>query len=380
MQVFFDDQIFHKQCRGGISRYYTDLALGLAKREGIRVVVFGGWHKNVFLKELTASQHLKILQRPRSASLRINRWAQRLSKVWRRLAFLQAIKQDPETIYHPTYFQVDDFLQRHAKGTVVTFYDMMAEVFLKERQVRHRSDKKNAALKTDAIIAISDSTRRDLQHFYPGIKTPIAVTHLTSNLGTLEDKVLPDFFLSASSYFLMIGPRAGYKNGLVALQAFGLLAKNRPNIHLVLCSQADLTAEEEGVLARAGIREQVHAIDADDTLLVRLLRGAIALIYPSRYEGFGLPVLEAMQQGCPVVTTRLTSLPEVVGEAGIYVDADSVEGMAATMEQLLTHPPKAQDSIKKGYEQAQKFTLANMVDGTLEVYEQVLTRTANGGQ
>ena len=373
MQVFFDDQIFQKQQHGGISRYFCNLAQGLAQRGDMRVILFGGWHTNSLIQELVSCNRLKLIQKPRPPSLKINRFAKTLSRWWRRLAFLQAIQQDSETIYHPTYFQIDPFLRRHAKATVLTLYDMIAELFPQPNQVKHRQDKKTALLQADAIIAISHSTQKDLQNFYPSVTERTSVVYLTSNLGCLKPSKLPDFFLLEGSYFLILGGRRRYKNGLLALQAFGLLAQKFPNIHCVLSSQeGSLRAEEKAVLAKAGVSERVHVLFADDVLLLRLFKGAIALVYPSRYEGFGLPVLEAMQQGCPVITTRLSSLPEVAGEAAIYVNPDSAQDIATAMARLLAEPQTVKSYVSKGYAQAKKFSLTNMAAGTLAVYERAL--------
>ena len=107
-------------------------------------------------------------------------------------------------------------------------------------------------------------------------------------------------------------------------------------------------------------------------MLASLLRHAVALVYPSSYEGFGLPVLEAMQQGCPAITTRLSSLPEVAGDAGIYINPDSPEEIARSMKRLLTQDQERQTFIEKGYQQVNRFSITQMAEETLAIYRELL--------
>lgn len=379
MQVFFDEHIFHKQTKGGISRYICDLAISLAQTKKIKVILFAGWCKNAFLRELPQHSHLHLIYKKRNDDLKINSFVKSLSSFWRRIEFRRAIAQDPETIYHPTYFEIDNFINKKSRATVVTFYDMIAERFRKDRQKRHRLLKQSAAQKADRIIAISESTRKDLEHFYPFTPIKTHVVYLGSDLkGTPHQHQSDNSLtrLTREKYFLMIGERRGYKNGLAALKAFAILSKTTPNIHLILCGgNTKIAADERSLIERNMITDRVHHLTADDTALVTLIRNAIAFIYPSHYEGFGLPVLEAMQHGCPVITTRLSSLPEVAGEAAIYVDPDSPDSIAYAMEYLIDQPKEREAYIQRGHRQARQFSTDKMAEEMLTIYRDSVEKT-----
>ena len=125
-------------------------------------------------------------------------------------------------------------------------------------------------------------------------------------------------------------------------------------------------------LGGLGITRRVIFVDyVSERELARYYSSARLLAYPSLYEGFGLPPLEAMACGCPVVTSNVSSLPEVVGDAGITVDPNDTDGLAQAMRRVLTDSKLREDMIKKGLEQAKKFSWEKAAEQTLEVYHKV---------
>ena len=378
MQVFFDDQIFHRQKIGGISRYICNLAEALAKTGRIKVTLFGGWSQNMLLRELSPNPNLRVIHFLRRDNLKIKSLATSLSGFWRHRAFERALKWDSNIIYHPTYFQLDNSIHKRAGATVVTFHDMISEVFMGENQrhEQHRAKKLKAAQKAHQLIAISNSTKRDMYQFYPFIKEEINVVYHGSSLRCLENSCSRSVALHPQHYFLFIGNRRGYKNGLAVIRAFALLIKDFPELKLLFCGgEVGPNNKEQSLIEQHQIADQVCYISADDSTLIKYLRNATALLYPSLYEGFGLPILEAMQNGCPVITTQLSSLPEVAGQAGIYIDPNSPEDIALAMKRMLLQPDERKNYIENGFRQAQKFSLAKTAENTLAVYEKALEPT-----
>ncbi len=378
MQVFLDDQIFHRQKIGGVSRYNCNLAEALARTNKIKVTLFGGWSQNAFLRNLIPHHNLRIVHLPRRDKLKIRRLAMGLSSLWRRRAFEQALKWDSNIIYHPTYFQPDDSLHEKACATVATFQDMIPEITanMSQQQERYRANKLKTARKAHRLIAASQSTKKDMHQYYPFIKERIDVVYHGSSLSYFEDCLSRSAPNHPQPYFVFVGKRRGYKNGLAAIHAFGLLAEAFPEVHLVFCGgEVGPGSEERSLIEGHRIDGRVDYVSADDFTLKKLLHGAIALVYPSLYEGFGLPVLEAMQHGCPVITTRLGSLPEVAGRAGIYIDPHSPEDIAIAMRRMLTQSDERKNFIDRGLHQAQKFSLAKTAENTLAVYRKALEST-----
>lgn len=365
MQVFFDEQIFVEQRYGGISRYICELAQTLAATNRIQVTVYGGWTGNEYIAELRNGQNLKVVYKPRRDELRINSLAKKLSRTFRRKAFANALKKDSQIIYHPTFFDPDPELSKLAQATVSTFYDFIPEL---EKNPNPRSqqflDKRREMAKTaDAILAISNSTKVDFAKFLPESASKVEVSYLASRFAW-------DKTITRKPSALIVGTRSAYKNGEAALRAFANAAIQRPDIHLMIAGGGTLNENEKIILSEC--MERVSFVAADDTSLQKAYSAATVLLYPSRYEGFGLPVLEAMQCGCVVITTKESSLPEVGGAAAIYLQPDDIEGMTDKICMLLKDEKAVDTHRKAGLLRAEEFSWNKTAKETLEVYERLI--------
>jgi glycosyltransferase involved in cell wall biosynthesis len=172
---------------------------------------------------------------------------------------------------------------------------------------------------------------------------------------------------------LFVGNRAGHKNFgtlLRALAASPHLVKS----HRIACfGGGKLTADEKNWAYSLGIPENalVH-LPGSDAVLGAAYANATVFVYPSLYEGFGLPPLEAMSAGCPVICSNTSSLPEVVGEAAITVDPESVEALRDAIERVVHSAELRQDLISRGHAQRQNFTREKTAAQTLAIYRSVL--------
>jgi glycosyltransferase involved in cell wall biosynthesis len=190
------------------------------------------------------------------------------------------------------------------------------------------------------VIAISEHSRGTLIERYrlspDRVRTiPLAVDHEVFSPG---DK-------AAQGPFLLYPARPWrHKNHARLYAAFARLRTSRPELRLVLTGQGDFGTLPEGVEARGPVSQDE---------LVRLYRGAAALVFPSLYEGFGLPVLEAMACGCPVACSNVTSLPEVAGDAARLFDPRDADGIAAAVDDVLGDPAPW---VARGLERAKRFT------------------------
>jgi glycosyltransferase involved in cell wall biosynthesis len=372
MHVFYDDQIFQIQSRGGISRYICTLAQGLARSDAVTVTLFGGISRNEHLTALPALPALRTIYARRRDRLRINTQIERLSRLWRRLAFLSARRRLRPIVYHPSYYVVDRFIAQRADAMIVTFHDLIPE-WLHQKSAATKPDRflarrQEAVQWADAILAISDSTRQDLERHFPGAGAKTTVVHLASSLAVDAGKLPPLPPLPFKRFFLFVGNREDYKNGCLALCAMTRLQKHFPEVGMLFFGGKPLAVEEQRYVSDHNLSSCIQQSRGDDALLAACYQQAVALVYPSTYEGFGLPVLEAMECGCPVITVRATSLPEVGGEAAIYIDPAKPESLLNAMLGLLTNDSARNEAVRLGKVQCAKFSWSRTVEETRQVY------------
>ena len=234
-------------------------------------------------------------------------------------------------IYHPTLYRALPWVRR--RRIVVTHHDCIHERFpqLISDAASVVESKRNLFAQADAIVCVSQSSRNDLHHFYDVAeqKTHV-VPHGFSPLqqGPVEG-IAEKTSGKMSPYLLYVGSRAGYKNFGLLLEAFsrsGLAARLPP----VGGRRRALAAAEQARVASLGLSGSVTLVPkAEDAALAHAYRDASLFIYPSLYEGFGFPPLEAMSLGCPVLVNRTSSLPEVCGDAAFYFEASDAEELSA---------------------------------------------------
>jgi len=381
LHVFFDDGIFHVQPVGGISRYVTSLAVALAASDRCRVTLFCGWSSAKVPDKLRGRPNLRVLHLPRPPAWRVNTAAGRLSALWKRAVFRSGSRSGEEFIYHPSFYTFDPFLARSADAMLITFHDMIAELTAEssKRSARHLEHKANASKQADGIMTVSHSTCGDLIKLHPWTSGKIAVTHLATNLGASSHPPSVKWSQAVAGYFLLVGHRDHYKNGQTAIDAFRDFSarQGEGGYGLVLCGGKPPSNEEMRVINSSGLGSKVIWTSATDEELEKLYSHAIALLYPSRYEGFGLPVLEAMACGCPVITTRASSLPEVGGQACIYIDPDDSRQIADGMQSLASDPQFRSRVISAGLKQSELFSWPRCANETLAAYNRALAARQN---
>ncbi|HBK22989.1 MAG TPA: glycosyl transferase group 1, partial [Planktothrix sp. UBA10369] len=245
--------------------------------------------------------------------------------------------------------------------SVFMAYDMIPEVLPANLDEPMWREKHYGIRHASAYIAISENTARDLVRFFPAIaEEPVTVAYcgvesLFLPAGQEEMRNFQMKYGISKPYFMCVGGGAGHKNSILFFRAFAQLASKQG--FEIVCTGSGVLLE--GELRNYTSGTVVHKLQLDDDELRLAYAGAVALVYPSKYEGFGLPVLEALSCGCPVITCSNSSLPEVAGEAVLYVNDDDVDGLANALCEV--QKPNIRNSlIAAGLEQAKKFSWSKM--------------------
>ncbi len=218
--------------------------------------------------------------------------------------------------------------------------------------------------RAERIISVSEFTKQDIirQYQTPAQKIAVACNGVRSIFRVLSQKEKEDTqkqYSQGKDYFFYLGSVHPRKNVARLIQAFDQFKKVTPSsIQLLIGGRLAWQTEAiEQALSQAEHRNDIHLLGyLDDTQLAKVLGAALALTYPSLFEGFGVPLLEAMHADVPILTSNSSSLPEVAGEAAIIVDPTDVDALSAGLQQLYASPVTRQDLIEKGRRQRQHFS------------------------
>jgi glycosyltransferase involved in cell wall biosynthesis len=244
--------------------------------------------------------------------------------------------------------------------SVFMAHDMVPEVAGWDLNLPMWREKHHAIRHAIRHFAVSRNTARDLARFFPEIR-PADVPVIYNGVDFSPSQNVAEFKARhgiVKPYFLLVGVRTGYKNAILFFRAFAQLGEERADYEIV-CTGSQLRLEAESA-ALAG-RARVHMLQLDEEEMQAAYSGALALVYPSTYEGFGLPIVEAMACGCPVITCPVASIPEAAGDAAIYVQPDDVPGLTRAMR-AVQQPQLRTELVTKGLDQARNFSWAKMAD------------------
>ncbi|MDR0868571.1 MAG: glycosyltransferase family 4 protein [Planctomycetota bacterium] len=267
-------------------------------------------------------------------------------------------------VFHPTYYD-PYFLAYLHKPFVLTIHDMIHEKFPAYFNQNDKTgfNKKNLALKSSKIIAISASTKNDILALYP----EIAAEKITVVYHGASMKPAPlDVNVEKENYLLFTGNRDGYKNFSTFAQAVAPLLL-RYGLRLI-CTGRPFDSPELALLSELAIADRTVCRFAAEEELADLYAKAVAFIFPSLYEGFGIPILEAFAAGCPAILSNTSSLPEVGGDAAAYFDPYNVEEMRKAIESVITSPSLQKELVVKGRTRLSNFSWEKCAKKTAAVY------------
>ena len=310
---------------------------------------------------------------------------------WRRIGMVKQITNAEINIYHGLSNELPRSIKKSKVKTVVTIHDIIFERYpetynIDERFV-HRWKVKQACKTANAIIAISEQTKADLINYYKIDEKKIFVAYQSCN-PIFQQKVSAEIIATVKKrynlpdkYFLFVSSIAPRKNLISICKALVLL-KDKMAIPLVVIGNGKKEKEEAKQFLRSnGIADSViflneMPVSNEESFtsaadFPAIYQQALALVYPSIFEGFGLPLLEALWSGLPVICSNTSSLPEVAGEAALYFSPLDVETLATHLFNIANNPDLVIQLREKGYIQAKKFTPENYANNIINIYQKL---------
>ncbi|MGE5656088.1 MAG: glycosyltransferase family 4 protein [Actinomycetota bacterium] len=374
-KIVYDYQVFCWQKYGGVSRYLYELATHLTQANEFEVKVLAIAYVNEYLKKCPPNLVVgfPVPHIPRGQVTKIlSKFNYEVSKAW--------LKVNPPDIIHQTYYSTQAVTAKGAK-VVVTVHDMTHErlqEFFNHKDIFNVKDntslaKKEAVERADRVICVSENTKKDLIEILAVDPQKISVIYhgysanVARNLTPLDPRI-------PQPYILYVGERGGYKNFQRFLQAYASSKQLKNNFNIVCFGGGALSASELNEINALELPEgKIFQIAGDDELLANLYRNASIFVYPSLYEGFGMPPLEAMALHCPVACSNTSCLPEVVGNAAALFNPYEPENIAEVMEKVLFSTDKSNNLIQLGTERIKHFSWEICAEQTKRVYLDLLS-------
>lgn len=285
-----------------------------------------------------------------------------------RAAFTAArFRRQKASIWHSTYYTVP----RSWRGPVVTtVFDLIQErfpsLFTLPQDAQIRKQKTKCIRSSDVIVSISNSTKDDLVSYYDVDPDKVVVVHLAAGSTFTSSSGWDPRLNEGRPYILFVGDRLHYKNAALLFEAYRRWA-SRTEVDLLFVGPPPSNAEKllvDGLGDGGRVR---FLTGVDDGALAAAYRGALVFVYPSLYEGFGLPLLEAMGSGCPVVASAIPSSVEVAGDAASYFDPNDPDSLIQALDGLLAESVRGL-AVREGHARALEFSWGNSAQRLVDLY------------
>ena len=364
MKILYDNNIFAIQKYGGISRYYIELIRTLLLEYPFEVSpkILSGLHRNDYLKysQLDLGSSLIYLPNFKGAGALLPKINYGYNSIFGKVS---------ADICHATYYKFPKRLPFNTKK-IITVYDLIHELYPMYFKKNDQTSliKAKAIEEADHILAISKNTKQDLIDIYKVAPEKITVTYLGVdhlNAGLKKNGIRKNFLL-------FVGPRNGYKNFRNLLIAFSRLLINNRTLKLVAFGGGNFTEDEKIFIKSLNIKsDNLQHITGPDQILLDLYSQALAFVYPSIYEGFGIPPLEAMGNGCPVIASETSSIAEVLGSAALLFDPNNVDEIMDKIESVIDDLSLRESLVTKGYKQIEQYTWKENAKATLKAYKKL---------
>ncbi len=383
MKVVVDGIIYQLQAHGGISRIFSEILPRLCEiDESLHITLLTS---GPCRQALPAHAHIQHSPIPRvERLLRPSRLWNPVVPLAKELVWQLYVGSGRGRIWHSTYYTMPYQGNRISWGgaSVTTVVDMIHERFHeylhKDNPVAFSEQKRRCIEQADRVIAISHSTRSDIIEYFGIPENKITVIHLAASTFFKEspethNNELRKRFGLGKPFILYVGKRGGYKNFQILLKAYSLW-KSRSDFELICVGgERKWSDNESEVITDSDLGNSVRLFDdVRDEELRRFYSSAYVFVYPSLYEGFGIPSLEAMACGTPVIASNASSMPEVIGDAGLYFEPSSREELLEALNSIADDGNLRRELIRRGLERSRMFSWEKTAAETYNVYKDIL--------
>ena len=366
IKVGYNYQTFTHQQYGGISRIFSEIAPLIDNSDDFNAKIYAGLYQNKYLRD---KSNITILGRQIAYPAKGLRFFLTLNPAFAKVA----LEIDKPDIVHETYYSGINTVPKRSR-TVITVLDMIHEKFAESMGSNKFSQVKADAIKrADSIICISNNTKKDLVEILNINPDKISVVYLSH---TVDHSLVIDINpIVSDPYILYVGLREDmYKNFERLLRAYASNKHLQESFKLVCFGIKPFSMRELDLIKELEIDiNNVLYYSGDDSILANFYTNAKAFIYPSLYEGFGIPPLEAMSFNCPVVCSNTSSIPEVVGDAGEYFDPYDIESISEAIEKVVFSSTISQEMISRGKERIELFSWNRCATETELVYKMLMS-------
>lgn len=355
LRVRFDSEIFGSQLHGGVSRYYAEL---------IRALPANGVDPTLIVP-LTFNRHLNRASEgvwagqvdPRYWSKVSHKVAQGFSVAADRFSAALG-KYD---VFHQTWYSLR---YNDVPNRVVTVHDMIPELLPDDVSMNSHAGKLASFTTASLVLTVSENTRQDLLALHPELNCPIEVTPLGVDLEYFRGKARGQ----EGNTILFVGSRRGYKNFPIFAQATSKLLKSNPCLSILCVGGGSLSEAELAPYIERDVASRIRQRTVSDAQLPEVYRTALCFVFPSRYEGFGLPMLEAFACGCPVVAAKASCFPEIAGEAAEYFDPLDSNQLLEVLTRVCSDRARRQHLRAQGVLRAADFSWHRTAQLTADAY------------
>lgn len=358
--VLYDSQIFDQQRFGGISRYFCEIINRLNMKQDIAV----RYSMNYYLTTYRLGK--RRIPLPRFILKHYRKLYQKKNKD----LGISLLTKSKNYLFHPTYY--DPYFLKYIGSNpfVVTVHDMIYERFFSysEDVKEIIRQKKEVITHANRIIAISNNTKNDIIKLLNINPNKIDVIYHSTSMKPFVGS--PSLELP-TRFLLFVGERGSYKNFDRFIKVFAKINKQDKELFLV-CTGMPFHKSEKATFNQLNITDKVLQFKATDKLLSELYSRAELFVFPSLYEGFGIPILESYVCKCPIAISKTSCFPEIAGNAASYFDPYSEDSIEDAIKKVIYNPKKRQDLIQLGNERLKLYSWENATRQTEETYKKAM--------